>query len=102
NKHLCRQAMLGGEMSYLASPITGGGVGVGSVEQRFLDARREGMAEPEEWADAAWRVFSAQGQRLIRDGKPLASEEENRQALIEQARRFRQVRLPLLEKLQVV
>lgn len=102
NKHLCRQAMLGGEVGYLASPVTGGGVSVGPVEQRFLDAYHAGMTQPEELAEIAWGVFAAQGQRQIRDGKPLASEEENRQALVKQARHFMQVRFPLLEKLQVV
>jgi len=102
NKHLCRQAMLGGEVSYLASPVTGGGVSVTPVEQRFLDAYHAGMTQPEELAEAAWGVFAAQGQRQIRDGKPLASEEENRQALVKQARHFMQVRLPLLERLQII
>lgn len=102
NKHLCRQAMLGGEMGYLASPVMGGGVSVEPVEQRFLDARRAGKTQPEEWAEAAWGVFAAQGQGLMRDGKRLASEEENRQALVKQARHFVQVRLPLLERLRAV
>ncbi|OWV28387.1 class I SAM-dependent methyltransferase [Halomonas campaniensis] len=102
NEHLCRQAMLGAEMGYLASPVTGGGVSVGVVEQRFLDARRAGMVQPEQWAEAAWSVFMTQGQRLMRNGKPLTSEEENRQALIDQARHFMHARLPLLEKLQIV
>lgn len=102
NKHLCRQAMVGGEVGYLASPVIGGGVAVEPVEQRFLDARRSGMTLPEEWAEAAWRVFDAQGKRLMFDGKPLVSEEENRQALLEQAKRFMNTRIPVLEKLQVV
>ncbi|MBT2775130.1 class I SAM-dependent methyltransferase [Halomonas sp. ISL-60] len=102
NEHLCRQAMLGAEMGYLASPVTGGGISVGAVEQRFLDARRAGMVQPEEWAEAAWNVFKAQGQLLIRDGKPLSSDEENLQALLYQARNFMHKRLPLLERLQVV
>jgi hypothetical protein len=102
NQHLCRQAMLGGEVSYLASPVTGGGVNVGPVEQRFLDVYHASMTQPEALAEAAWGILAAQGQRQIRDGKPLASEEENRQALVKQASHFMQVRLQVLERLQVV
>nr|WP_298965562.1 hypothetical protein [uncultured Halomonas sp.] len=102
NKHLCCQAKLDGEVGYLASPVTGGGVSVTPVEQRFLDAYHAGMTQPEELAEAAWAVLTAQGQRQIREGKPLTSEDENRQALVKQARHFLQVRLPLLERLQLV
>ena len=102
NEYLCSQAALGGEVGYLTSPVTGGGVSVAPVEQCFLDARRNGLTQPEAWAEAAWRVLVARGQRLMRDGQPLATEAENRNALVEQARHFMDNRLPLLERLQVV
>ena len=56
----------------------------------------------EQWASAAWALLKAQGQRIIKEGKTLESDEDNLAEVTAQARAFEAKRLPLLRKLGVV
>lgn len=102
NAHVMQKARGGKDISYLASPVTGGGVTVGRVEQLFLLALRQGTQNPAEWAQFAWRTFSSQQQRLVKEGKQLESVEENLAELSAQAHAFAEKRLPVLKALQLV
>lgn len=101
NAHLIAKARGSNEVSYLASPVTGGGAVVGRFEQLFLLALSQGKKQPAEWAQVVWQLLQAQGQALVRKGKTLESAEENLAELTEQAVLFAQKRLPILKALLI-
>ncbi len=102
NQHLCARAMAGGPaVDTLASPALGGGVGVSRFHQMFLHARAQGRKTPPEWARHAWDGLSAQGQRLVREGRTLDSAEDNLARLQQLAQQFADETLPILKALQV-
>lgn len=65
------------EVHFLASPVTGGGIPVSRINQLFILAREGKFNSDEELARYAWQRLSAQNQRMVQDGKPLETEEEN-------------------------
>jgi SAM-dependent methyltransferase len=101
NHFMLNQARGNAEASFLASPVTGGGVPVPRFHQLFLLARRQGCRTPEEWARAAWQILQASGGVLVKDGKPLQTPEENLAELGIQARDFAEKQLPTLEALRI-
>jgi hypothetical protein len=101
NAALLRAARSSSDIGYLASPATGGGVGVTRFQQLFLLARREGYPTPREWAQFAWHWVAAQDQRLIKDGRTLELAEENLEELERMATEFAEKGLPPLQALGV-
>jgi SAM-dependent methyltransferase len=101
NRHILDKARGSGELTVMASPVTGGGIGVSRFYQLFLLARHEGRRTADEMAQFAWGVLSAQGQRVAKDGKPLEGAEENLAELARQAGEFVDTRLPVLAALQI-
>jgi len=101
NVHLIHKARGSCEATYLASPVTGGGVTVGRFPQLFLLAIQQGFSQPHEWAQYTWNLLTAQGQRIVRDGKTLASAQDDLAELNAQASDFAQKQLPVLKALQV-
>jgi hypothetical protein len=101
NSWLLNQARGRGEVAYLASPLTGGGISVGRFQQLFLLARMQGATEPPQWAREAWTILSRQGQRLLKEGKALESPEDNLKELGVLADAFSQRLLPILDALEV-
>jgi hypothetical protein len=103
----------GGEIGTLASPVTAGGVSVSWFEQLFLAGYLQtsspnsgqayaGAHHAERSAAHAWTVLKAQGQKVLKDGSVLATDEENLSELRSQAQRFIDRRLPVLRALKVV
>lgn len=88
-------------IEYLASPVTGGGIGIGRFSQLFLLAVESGKKTPEEWAAYVWQILQTQGQKIIKDGKTLESAEDNLKELTEQANTFETKQLPILRALQI-
>ena len=101
NACLMDKARGGGDVSYLASPVTGGGVPVGRFQQLFLLARSQGVKQPAEWAAATWKLLAGQGQKLIKEGKALETPQENLAELNRLAKTFADKQLPILRELQV-
>jgi hypothetical protein len=101
NAFLCNKARGSGDINYLASPVTGGGVAVGRVQQLFLLAASQGKTQPAEWAAYAWQIISAQGQRLMKDGKPLETVDGNVTELNAMAQTFADKQLPILKNLGI-
>ena len=102
NAHLQDKARGSGEINYLASPVTGGGVTVGRCHQLFLLALAQGKKQPADWAAFCWTVLAGQGQRIIKDGKALETPAENIAELTAQAQAFADQQLPGLKALGVV
>ena len=101
NTHLMMKARASNELSYLASPVTGGGVIVLRFPQLFLMARQQGHKQPAEWAQFVWSILVAQGQRLMKEGVTLESEVDCLAELTAQAQTFAQKQLPILKALQI-
>ena len=102
NAWLYGKARTNGDISYIASPVTGGGVAAGRLQQLFIMAMGQGRRQPDEWAQFAWDILSMQGQGLIKEGKALQTPEENLAELKSEAAAFAAKRLPLLKALQVI
>jgi len=101
NAELARRARSTNDIAFMASPVIGAGATVGRFQQLFLSALAGGHKTPEDWARAVWSVIAAQGQGLLKDGKPLATPEENLAELTAQAREFAEKRLPVLKGLGI-
>lgn len=102
NAHLMVKARGSSDISYLASPVIGGGMAVGRFEQLFLLALAQGKKQPAEWAQMVWQLVQAQGHRLVKEGKALDTADDNLAELTRQAMAFAQKRLPILKALQIV
>ena len=101
NAFICAKARGSGDITFLASPVSGGGTAVGRMEQMFLLARAQGKTSSSEWAEFAWQTLAAQGQKLVRDGKTVETAEENIAQLRSDAKSFTDKRLPVLKALGI-
>ena len=99
NTHLMQKARASNELSYLASPVTAGGITVPRFQQLFLLARQQGHKQPADWAQFVWSILAAQGQRLVKEGKTLEAEADNLAELTTQATAFADKQLPILRAL---
>ena len=102
NRYLLERARINSDINWLASPVTGGGVFVGQLQQLFLLARSQGHDRPGEWAKFAWHLLNDQGQKLSKNGRVLDTPEENLAELETRAHSFAEVRIPILNALHVV
>ena len=101
NTHLMLKARGSNDVGYLASPVTGGGVPVNRFQQLFLLSIQHGKKQPADWAKDTWAILSAQGQRLLKEGKSLDTAEDNLAELTTQAQTFADKQLPILKALQI-
>jgi hypothetical protein len=101
NRHLCERARTRDDIGFLAAPVTGGGVPVPRIHQLWLLASQEGKKTVADQAGFVWSILSGQGQRLVREGKPIESAKENLAELTRMAREFATKRLPILKTLEV-
>ena len=76
------------EVNFLASPVTGGGIAVSRIVQLFMLALEDKAGTDEELAQFAWQRLAARNQRLVQDGKPLETDEENLAELKKRAGEF--------------
>lgn len=101
NKLICRKARGSSELSYLVSPVTGGGVPVSRFGQLFLTSIETGKSSAQECAKYAWEVLFSQNERLVVKGKTLESDAENLNQLEHWASEFNTKRLPILKALGI-
>jgi SAM-dependent methyltransferase len=100
NAYLIQHARSSGDISYLASPVTGGGITVARFPQLFLLALSQGKKQPADWAQFVWQLLAAQGQKIVKDGTTLETPEANLEELTSQATTFVQKQWPILKALQ--
>lgn len=101
NQHLLMLARFSGDISFLASPVTGGGHMIPRFQQLFLLAKSIGLKTSAQWAEFTWSMLKAQGQSLLKQGQPLTTEAENLAELTRQAEEFEKDQLPILKALQI-
>lgn len=101
NAHLIDKARGSNDITFLASPVTGGGIAVGRFQQLFLLAISQGKKQPTDWAQMVWQILQAQSQKIVKEGKTLETPEENIVELTSQAQTFADKQLPILKALQI-
>lgn len=101
NLQVMRRSRGSNDLSYLASPVTGGGIGLNRFQQLFLLAIKGGASSSEALVDYAWQVLSTQNQKIVRDGATLETEADNRAELGRYAQDFLNKLLPVLKSLGV-
>lgn len=97
NEAVLARAMVQDEIRYLASPVIGGGISVNRLDQLLILGGLRGR-DP---VDFAWEVLRGQGQSVVRAGKSLEGDAENRAGLAAILGEFTSRRLPLLQRLGV-
>ncbi len=101
NAFLINKARSSGDISNLASPVTGGGITVGRFQQLFLLAMSQGKMQPDGWVELVWQLLSQQGQRIVKEGKMLTTADENVAELTAEANTFADKQLPILKALGI-
>lgn len=101
NNHLMSKARGSNDISFLASPLTGGGFGVARFHQLFVLSLQQEKKKPEDWATFAAQILAAQGQKIVKEGKPLETAEEHLAELTTQANEFAVKILPILKALHI-
>lgn len=101
NVHLMLKARSNNEISYLVSPVTGGGINVNRFQQLFVLALQQGRKKPAEWADYVSEILNLQQQKIVKDGKPIETAEEQLAEITTQANEFALKQLPILKALQI-
>jgi len=96
NQRLFEMARSRFDTGFLACPLTGSGIAVERFQQLFLLSRKSGKQTPREWAEDTWAVLAAQGQAIVKDGKPLETAQSNLFEINQQAEVFAEKRLPIL------
>jgi hypothetical protein len=96
-----QKARSSNDISYLASPVTGGGITIGRFQQLFLLALSQGKKQPADWAQFVWQILNSQGQRIVKEGTPLEAEDDNLAELTSQAQAFAEKQLPILKALGI-
>lgn len=102
NIYLLEKSRNSGEINFLTSPITGGGIQVTRFHQLFLLAKKKGYKKIEEWASFASNVLVECDEKIIKEGKVFESEEETLQELTQQAEDFSLYQLPILRSLRII
>jgi SAM-dependent methyltransferase len=101
NNYLMLNARGSGDVAYLTSPVTGGGVSLTRFEILFLLALKNGQTEPSDLALFVWDILRGQNQILLKDGAPIEGAEANIAELTKQASEFAEKRLPNLNGLKL-
>lgn len=102
NQFLIKKARGSSDIGFIASPVTGGGVALSRFNQLFLQALLSGRKQPAEWAQYAWNILQSQGQKIVKEGKPIESPDDNLAELKDQAESFSSKTIPILKALQIV
>jgi SAM-dependent methyltransferase len=101
NAFLLNRARSRSDINDLASPVTGGGVKVGAIQQLFLLAVRQGIRQPAEWAELAWSNLASRGLGLTIDNEKLDDQQQALSVLNNMAEVFAAKQLPILKALQI-
>jgi hypothetical protein len=64
-------------------------------------AIQQGKKKPEDWAAFVDQILASQGQKIVKDGKPLESTEQQVAELTSQATEFANKQLPIMKALQI-
>lgn len=101
NDHLIERAGYMGNINYLASPVTGGGVRATRTQQLFLGALATGKTSSGDIAQDAWSAFKKAGIRIVKNGAQMEREDESLAEMTRQATEFMEKTLPIFKSLGI-
>jgi SAM-dependent methyltransferase/uncharacterized protein (DUF1778 family) len=101
NRRLCEEARYSNAVTVLASPVTGGAVAVGQIEKLYLVARAANVTGVDAIARFIMNALRQAGRQVIKDGKPLDSEEAQYDEALRLVRGIEQDTLPMLKALRM-
>jgi hypothetical protein len=102
NTYLMLKARSHNDINFLASPVTGGGIAAGRFQQLFVMAIQQGKKKPEDLALFVEQILASQGQKIVKEGKPFETTEQQLVELTSQATEFSSKQLPIMKALQIV
>jgi hypothetical protein len=102
NTHLMLKARSHNDLNFLASPVTGGGIAVGRFQQLFVMAIQQGKKKPEDMALFVEQILASQGQKIVKEGKPFETKEQQLAELTRQAIEFDSKHLPIMRALKIL
>ena len=102
NNHVMLKSRSGKEISFLVSPLTGGGIAASRFEQLFLLAIQRGNKTPEGWAEFVLQILLEQNQKIVKEGKALNTDAENLAELNIRASEFAEKRLLIMKALKIL
>lgn len=101
NNYIMKRAVSDGELPYLVSPVSGGGVHVDRFSQLFLLARSEGWQNVDEWTKFVLDLVKLKGERIFKHGVELTSDEEMLNELKNHAMVFEGKQLSVLKSMEI-
>lgn len=96
NNVILQNAKLNSQIGCLASPITGGAIAVGRIQQLFLLAINSGLSDSKKIVNFVWDILSAQGETLMANGVALKTSKENIEELEKLVNQFNSHDLKIL------
>ncbi len=103
NARLANMARSDAQIVYASSPVVGGGITTGRFPLLFAQALKDGVAaKGAALAQHVWAILAAQNHALLKDGKALATAEENVAELTRQADEFLGKRMAVFKALQIL
>ncbi|MBM3539527.1 MAG: hypothetical protein FJX55_17080 [Alphaproteobacteria bacterium] len=98
NRAVAERAVRNGDLQYLASPVTAGGISFDRLGQLFQLGAWQGQTDLPGYA---WGRLRAIGQSLTREGKPLTTPEDNLAAIRESFAKYQANVLPAVKRLGI-
>lgn len=102
NQYILQRAWLSTELDIMASPVTGGGITVPHSSQLFLLGLEKGRDDPGKLGLFAWDFLKSVGQKLMRNGEQLESEDDNISEFTKLATEFQNKHLPIMRALEII
>lgn len=102
NMHFIDRSRNNSDITFLASPVTGGGIQTTRFQQLFLLGRLQGRKTAEELAELVWAVIKLEGRKLVKAGVTIDSEEDNLRELVHQANEFNTKRMAMYKALGII
>lgn len=102
NSYFLNKSRGSNELAYLAAPVTGGAIAVGRFQQLFVLAIQKGLKKPEDWASFVDDILRAQGQKIVKEGETLETQEEMLAELHRLANDFSDKQMPILKALLII
>ncbi len=85
---MLQRCEVGGSPNFMPSPVTRNGHGFDRITASFILAYLDGVRDKQGLTRRAWKALERAGQRVVKDGKPLATEQENIADLEPKAAKF--------------
>lgn len=98
NKVVCGRAFGSNTLQALASPVIGGGIPMDRFSQMFLWCHSQ---KENDTAHYVWSALEAGGERLIKNGEPIADSEENLAEVRLRFSEFEKKHLPVYKQLGI-